>query len=218
MRQIQAIAALAALGISLGACSSVKDAMGISKNPPNEKQVTTNQPLAMPPDIALRPPQQRSIQAAVNPQPQPVDNSRAQPIQAWKKPPPQPVDNSRAQPIQAWKKPPPQPVDNSRAQPIQAWKKPPPQPIVQQPAANPQVATYNPPRQAAAPIPLGQQAPQYPQTAQAPQTRQRRDPSKMTPQEYNAYLEELRRQELAKKRAKNPNYGTWKNIWSSIWD
>jgi hypothetical protein len=199
MRQIQAIAALAALGISLGACSSVKDAMGISKNPPNEKQVTTNQPLAMPPDIALRPPQQRSIQAAVNPQPQPVDNSRAQPIQAWKKPPPQPVDNSRAQPIQA-------------------WKKPPPQPIVQQPAANPQVATYNPPRQAAAPIPLGQQAPQYPQTAQAPQTRQRRDPSKMTPQEYNAYLEELRRQELAKKRAKNPNYGTWKNIWSSIWD
>ena len=42
--------------IGLSGCGSMRDALGISKNPPDEFAILTKAPLVMPPDYALRPP------------------------------------------------------------------------------------------------------------------------------------------------------------------
>ncbi len=44
------------LAANLSACSSVRNALGIDKTPPNEFAVVTKAPLVIPPDFALRPP------------------------------------------------------------------------------------------------------------------------------------------------------------------
>lgn len=49
------LAGTAAAG--LVACSSVREELGVGKNPPDEFAVVTKAPLVMPPDYTLRPPQ-----------------------------------------------------------------------------------------------------------------------------------------------------------------
>ena len=55
-RHILNMAALAALGLTLAACQSFRDAAGISKQSPDEFAITTKAPLVIPPDYNLRPP------------------------------------------------------------------------------------------------------------------------------------------------------------------
>jgi hypothetical protein len=45
------------LALALGACSGVSDQLGLSKSSPDEFRVVAHEPLAMPPDFQLRPPQ-----------------------------------------------------------------------------------------------------------------------------------------------------------------
>ena len=51
------LAAVAVPAIALSACSSVNEAIGSAKNPPDEFTVLTKSPLIIPPDYNLRPPQ-----------------------------------------------------------------------------------------------------------------------------------------------------------------
>jgi hypothetical protein len=59
MHRLIALAALAALGAAgLSGCGGTRQALGLEKRPaPDEFQVTTRQPLALPPNYQLRPPQ-----------------------------------------------------------------------------------------------------------------------------------------------------------------
>ncbi|MEE8202699.1 MAG: DUF3035 domain-containing protein [Alphaproteobacteria bacterium] len=52
------VAALVALALALavGACSNIRDQLGLGKNPPDEFKVVTRAPLSLPPDFSLRPP------------------------------------------------------------------------------------------------------------------------------------------------------------------
>jgi hypothetical protein len=54
--QMAAFAALAAAGLSLGGCESIRDAAGLGKQAPDEFAITTKAPLIIPPDYNLRPP------------------------------------------------------------------------------------------------------------------------------------------------------------------
>lgn len=64
---------LAAL-LGLNACSQAQEALGIGKTSPDEFRIVTRQPLAVPPDVDLRPPQP----GAPRPQEQnPRDRARA---------------------------------------------------------------------------------------------------------------------------------------------
>jgi hypothetical protein len=56
MKPFFALAALASLGLALSGCSSIRDAAGINKAPPDEFAVVTKAPLVIPPDFNLRPP------------------------------------------------------------------------------------------------------------------------------------------------------------------
>lgn len=53
---LTAAAVLSLLG-SLTACNSLRDALGTTKNPPDEFAVVTKAPLVIPPEFALRPPE-----------------------------------------------------------------------------------------------------------------------------------------------------------------
>ncbi|MGD8310784.1 MAG: DUF3035 domain-containing protein [Chromatiales bacterium] len=67
-----AIGLVALLG--LGACSQAQEALGLGKTSPDEFRIVTRQPLAVPPDVELRPPQP----GAPRPQEQnPRDRARA---------------------------------------------------------------------------------------------------------------------------------------------
>lgn len=63
MRASSSLTRLAVLGavlaapLALGACSTMEEAFGMGKLPPDEYAVAPRRPLAMPPDINLRPPQ-----------------------------------------------------------------------------------------------------------------------------------------------------------------
>jgi len=57
--------------MSVSGCSSVKDALGTTKYPPDEFTVVAKTPLIIPPDYNLRPP------GASNPSPHEVDSSQA---------------------------------------------------------------------------------------------------------------------------------------------
>jgi hypothetical protein len=56
MQEIFRFAALAGLALSLIGCESIREAAGITKEPPDEFAVVTKSPLVIPPDFALRPP------------------------------------------------------------------------------------------------------------------------------------------------------------------
>jgi len=55
----RALALGAALGLAAGAagCSSIRESVGMSKNPPDEFRVVSREPLTMPPEFELRPPE-----------------------------------------------------------------------------------------------------------------------------------------------------------------
>lgn len=58
-RRIAAVAGAAvvvALVLPLGACEGIRDQLGLNKNSPDEFNVVTRAPLAVPPDYNLRPP------------------------------------------------------------------------------------------------------------------------------------------------------------------
>ncbi|MEM6850409.1 MAG: DUF3035 domain-containing protein [Pseudomonadota bacterium] len=55
-QKIGAAAALLAIASAASGCSSVGNALGVGKNPPDEFAIVTKAPLVMPPDFALRPP------------------------------------------------------------------------------------------------------------------------------------------------------------------
>ena len=55
-RGAAAIAAAMAVGVLLGGCGQLRDAMGVNKDPPDEFQVVARAPLALPPNYDLRPP------------------------------------------------------------------------------------------------------------------------------------------------------------------
>jgi hypothetical protein len=55
-KQFVRLGVLAACGLALMGCQSVKDAAGLGKQSPDEFAVATKQPLVIPPDFNLRPP------------------------------------------------------------------------------------------------------------------------------------------------------------------
>lgn len=58
LRDGKRIALLAmALTISLGACSGIKEQLGVGKQAPDEFAIVTRAPLSLPPNYSLRPPQ-----------------------------------------------------------------------------------------------------------------------------------------------------------------
>jgi Protein of unknown function (DUF3035) len=56
VRSLKIIGLGLCLGASLSACSSLKNALGMDKQPPDEFAIITKAPLVIPPDFALRPP------------------------------------------------------------------------------------------------------------------------------------------------------------------
>lgn len=56
VRKFVPLAAVCVMAVSLTACESVRSAMGITKQPPDEFAVVTKAPLIIPPDYTLRPP------------------------------------------------------------------------------------------------------------------------------------------------------------------
>src|SRR5271168_1377960 len=55
-RLLMRCAALAALAVALTGCESLRQAAGVTKEPPDEFAVVTKSPLVIPPDFNLRPP------------------------------------------------------------------------------------------------------------------------------------------------------------------
>jgi hypothetical protein len=55
-QEILRLAALAGLALSLIGCESIREAAGITKEPPDEFAVVTKSPLVIPPDFNLKPP------------------------------------------------------------------------------------------------------------------------------------------------------------------
>nr|WP_279347214.1 DUF3035 domain-containing protein [Govania unica] len=50
-----------ALALSLGGCSSLGNALGFSKRPPDEYEIVSKAPLVVPPDYGLRPPSESEM-------------------------------------------------------------------------------------------------------------------------------------------------------------
>jgi hypothetical protein len=55
-RQLLRLAALGGMALALVGCDSIREAAGVTKEPPDEFAVVTKAPLVMPPDYNLRPP------------------------------------------------------------------------------------------------------------------------------------------------------------------
>jgi hypothetical protein len=51
------LTAILCMGLALAGCQYLRNALGVTKSPPNEFAVTTQPSLALPPDLNLRPPQ-----------------------------------------------------------------------------------------------------------------------------------------------------------------
>jgi len=51
-----AVAAVLGAALLVSGCDSVRDAAGMTKNPPDEFRVVSNKPLSIPPEFELRPP------------------------------------------------------------------------------------------------------------------------------------------------------------------
>ena len=56
MKSVKIAGLMVLAGLSLSACESTKDALGLNKVVPDEFRVVTKAPLVVPPDYALRPP------------------------------------------------------------------------------------------------------------------------------------------------------------------
>jgi hypothetical protein len=73
-KTMQAGAASLVLVFALGACSGVKDSLGLGKNAPDEFAVVKKAPLILPPDYKLRPPRPGASRPSAV---MPVDEARA---------------------------------------------------------------------------------------------------------------------------------------------
>src|SRR4051794_38559345 len=56
LRTLARFAAIGGVVLSIAGCESLRDAMGVTKQPPDEFAVVTKAPLIIPPDYNLRPP------------------------------------------------------------------------------------------------------------------------------------------------------------------
>jgi len=56
-RNAAAVAALAAVALGTGACSNIRQQIGLDKQVPDEFRIVSRPPLSVPPDFSLRPPQ-----------------------------------------------------------------------------------------------------------------------------------------------------------------
>ena len=56
LREVAHVAMLTGLALSLIGCESIREAAGVTKEPPDEFAVVTKSPLVIPPDFNLRPP------------------------------------------------------------------------------------------------------------------------------------------------------------------
>ncbi len=61
MRKALRAVALAGLALSLIGCESIREAAGVTKEPPDEFAVVTKAPLVIPPDFNLRPPKPGAV-------------------------------------------------------------------------------------------------------------------------------------------------------------
>jgi hypothetical protein len=61
MRKPLRLAALAGLALSLIGCNSIRQAAGVTKEPPDEFAVVTKSPLVVPPDFNLKPPKPGAV-------------------------------------------------------------------------------------------------------------------------------------------------------------
>jgi hypothetical protein len=146
------LGAVLSAAVLLSACSTdgFKEAVGLSKTSPDESQVTTTQPLALPPDYSLPPPQEpRDIAEA---EPAPVPAAQVQTASA-------------AQPTQ---------IGAGASQQGTAGG-----------AQEPAISTVNPDG---------------------------------TPKTQRQIYDEARAKKMAQRKAQNESYGTWRNIWSVLWD
>ena len=69
-RNAAGMAVLAAVALGTGACSNLRQQIGLDKQVPDEFRIVARPPLSMPPDFALRPPQPGA--------PRPMDRSTQQ--------------------------------------------------------------------------------------------------------------------------------------------
>lgn len=144
------IGALLGAAMLLSACSGdgFYDAIGLSKSSPDESQVATTQPLALPPDYSLPPPME------------PREIADAEPAPAA-----QVKTASVVQPTQ---------IDAGGNPQAQAGG-----------AQEPAISTVNPDG---------------------------------TPKTQRQIYDEAQAKKMAQRKAQNESYGTWRNIWSVIWD
>jgi hypothetical protein len=56
VRTLVQLAAIGGVALSMAGCESLRDAMGVTKQPPDEFAVVTKAPLIIPPDYNLKPP------------------------------------------------------------------------------------------------------------------------------------------------------------------
>lgn len=157
------LGALVVVVLPLAACSTdgFKEAVGLTKTSPDETQVSTIQPLAMPPDYALRPPVER-VEPAQAPTPTPATALA------------------------------------SRTTGLRSALSPAPGVTAPQTGGGGQAAAAG-------------------QDNADPYGISRTNPDG-TPKTAKQIREEARQIRIAREKAKNPNYGTWRNLIGAIWD
>ncbi len=207
LRRMAHITAVVIVGFGFTACSkSMSQMMGIAKHTPDETLVTTNRPLSVPPDYALRPPTDAPQQV----QPGPYIPPENQPLSAPPKNQPAqaqpPANQNGARPIA------PLPSQLARQRAIRERATAQRAAAAQRPVTTASVPQQKVPQQKVpqqnAPTTLGQPVSTTPS-----------QPTKRPTQaEYEAKIQQSRKDDLARQQAKNPNYGTWRNVWSAIWD
>ena len=163
--RLRPLGVIAIMAFPLAACSAdgFKDMVGLSKSSPDETQVATSRPLALPPDYALKPPTEPVAAPEAAPAPDPAPTQTAS-------------------------------LQTAAPSPV--------------PSATP----------APSPTPDGTAAPAPAATAAAdPNVISKTNPDG-TPKTAKQIREEARQIKIAREKAKNPNYGTWKNLLGVIWD
>jgi len=222
LRCIAQLTAVVIVGFGFAACSkSMSDYVGISKRSPDETQVTTNRPLSVPPDYALRPPTDAPKQIQPGPYIPPENQPLSAPPKNQLAPAQRPASLNGAQPIAPL---PSQPAPAQRPASLNGARPIAPLPsqlkrqqaIRERAAAQAAAAQARPVTTASAPQ---QNAPTALGQPGQPVTTQPSKPARRPTQaEYDEKLEQARKDDIARRKAKNPNYGTWRNVWKTIWD
>lgn len=191
--RLRTLACLGALALPLAACgeTAFQDLMDVGKYSPDESKVARGQALTVPPDLQLRPPGSAAAAAAPQPAPQAV--------------PGQPLATTAPQYGAA-------PTTPAQPTPYNAATATAP---AQSAATAPRPITPTQPGTATTAATTPGAAPAQPDDVYARYGISRTNPdgTKKTQSQLNA---ELRKVALARKRQKNPNYGTIFNM-GNIW-